>query len=344
MILDTEAFIKRERPFWRELEEMLDALDQQPGGGIRLDQLKRLHYLYQRTASDLARLRSFANAPSSRSYLEQLVARAYTEVHETRHRPHRIAPLQWFWRGFPNAFRLHGRAFSTACGAMLLGALFGAFALQLDDGAKETLIPPQFGHLYGDPSERVQREEAAPLDATVGDMSSFSAMLMTHNIRVSILAFALGIFWGFGTLVILFYNGILLGAVAYDYLLAGEGLFLLGWLLPHGAVEIPAILIAGQAGLVLGHALIGWGERIPMRRRLREVLPGLLYLLLGAALLLVWAGIVEAFFSQFHEPVLPYALKIAFGAAELCALVLFLRFAGRAAAPAARGAGEAAHA
>ncbi len=47
--------------------------------------------------------------------------------------------------------------------------------------------------------------------------------------------------------------------------------------------------------------------------------------------MLVWAGIVEAFLSQYHQPVIPYALKIAFGIAELAALSLFLARAGRTA-------------
>jgi hypothetical protein len=33
--------------------------------------------------------------------------------------------------------------------------------------------------------------------------------------------------------------------------------------------------------------------------------------------MLVWAGLVEAFFSQYHAPVLPYELKIGFGVLEL---------------------------
>ena len=65
--------------------------------------------------------------------------------------------------------------------------------------------------------------------------------------------------WGVGTIVMLFYNGVILGAVTVDYIRAGQTKFLAGWLLPHGAVEIPSILIAGQAGLVLALALIGWG-------------------------------------------------------------------------------------
>ena len=44
--------------------------------------------------------------------------------------------------------------------------------------------------------------------------------------------------------------------------------------------------------------------------------------------MLLWAGIVEAFLSQYHEPVIPYAAKIAFGCVELVLLVLYLTRAG----------------
>jgi uncharacterized membrane protein SpoIIM required for sporulation len=137
---------------------------------------------------------------------------------------------------------------------------------------------------------------------------------------------------GFGTLVVLFYNGVILGAVVVDYVAAGETTFLLGWLLPHGTIEIPAILIAGQGGLVLGSALIGWRSRAPLRMRLRVVGPDLATLIGGVAILLVWAGLVESFFSQYHEPVVPYFAKIAFGLVELGLLVSFLMLSGRSGA------------
>ena len=57
--------------------------------------------------------------------------------------------------------------------------------------------------------------------------------------------------------------------------------------------------------------------------------PDLVTLILGVALMLVYAGIVESFLSQFHEPVVPYALKIAFGLAELAGLGAYLALAGR---------------
>ena len=63
---------------------------------------------------------------------------------------------------------------------------------------------------------------------------------------------------------------------------------------------------------------------MPLRQRLRNVAPDLIALIFGLAIMLVWAGLIEAFFSQWHEPVMPYALKIGFGLVELTVLVLFL--------------------
>jgi uncharacterized membrane protein SpoIIM required for sporulation len=117
--------------------------------------------------------------------------------------------------------------------------------------------------------------------------------------------------------------------VGVDYVMAGQTVFLLGWLMPHGVIEIPAILVAGQGGLILGKALIGWGDRQRLRLRLRVLGPDLMTLIGGVAVMLVWAGIIESYLSQHHKPVLPYAVKIVFGTMELVALVWFLGFSGK---------------
>jgi uncharacterized membrane protein SpoIIM required for sporulation len=275
----------------------------------------------------LARLRTYSSEPNIRRYLESLVARAYGEIHESREKPHRVRPFFWVFTIFPRTFRRHLRAFWISTAAMFLGCIFGAFALGIDPGAKGVIMP--FSHLKGDPSERVAREEGAETDRLKGAKTYFSSYLMTHNTKVSIFTLALGMTYGIGTLILLFYNGVILGAVAFDYLAAGEGPFLMGWLLPHGAIEIPAILLAGQAGLILAGALIGWGEPLTLRMRLRKIATDLVTLIVGVAIMLVWAGIIEAFFSQYHQPVIPYAAKIGFGMMELIILTLFLSKAGK---------------
>jgi uncharacterized membrane protein SpoIIM required for sporulation len=327
MIIDLQKFSATERPVWKELEALVDRIESGASAKLTLEQARRLHYLYERTSADLAKLVTFSAEPELRRYLEALVARAYAEIHSTRHQRQRFAPGHWFLHTLPQTFRRHLKAFWLSLAITLVGCTFGAFALAFDPEAKSVIMP--FEHLHGDPSDRVAEEEAAQQDRLVGGKTSFSGYLMTHNTRVSIMTLAFGMTWGIGTVVSLFYNGTILGAVALDYVRAGETKFLLGWLMPHGVIEIPAILIAGQAGLVLANALIGWGRRERLAERFRAIAPDLVTLIFGVALMLVWAGIIEAFLSQYHEPVIPYSAKIAFGCIELVMLILFLARCGR---------------
>ena len=327
MIVNLERFLAEEQLYWQELQTALDRLEREPESRPTLDAAKRLHYLYERAAADLAKVTRFAPEAEIRRYLETLVARAYAEIHEVRRMQRRFPPLAWLFGTFPQTFRRHINAFYLAAAITGLGCLIGALILILDPGAKQVLMP--FAHLQMSPSERVQMEEEQAPDRHDGGKAGFASFLMTHNIRVSIFTFSLGVFWGLGTLFMLFYNGVLLGAVCADFVVAGEGAFVAGWLLPHGSIEIPAILLAGQAGLVLAGALIGRNSRRRWSTRLRDTGGDLVTLLGGLALLLVWAGVVEAFLSQYHEPILPYAVKIAFGGVELLLLFLFLALAGR---------------
>ena len=324
MIIDLPRFISAERPAWTELEKFLDRLDAELDHRLTIEEAHRFHFLYQKASADLARLATFASEPELRRYLETLVGRAYGEIHETRQRGTRWHPVRWFLREFPAAFRRQRAAAILSVAITLVGCLFGGFAVALDDEAKSAIMPAQFAPHLGKPSDRVKREETAKRDHLAGGHSTFAGQLMVNNIGVSIKAMALGMTWGIGTLIILFYNGVILGLVAVDYIIDGQTVFLLGWLLPHGIIEIPAILIGGQAGLVLGGALIGHGDRRALGARLRAVAPDAATLIGGVSVMLVWAGIVESFISQHHQPVLPYWLKIAFGIGEGILLIALL--------------------
>jgi uncharacterized membrane protein SpoIIM required for sporulation len=325
MIVDLPRYIEAERPYWDELGAVLAKLDAEPERRLALPEIQRLHYLYERCSADLSRLDAFATEPALRAFLESLVARAYGAIHETR------APLKIHWKkgltAFPRAFRRHMGAFRLAVAVTLLGCAFGWFALRIDPRNKAVLLP--FSNLLIPPAERVAQEEHAAQDRLKGVKASFAAQLMTHNTQVSIMAMAMGVTFGAGTLMLLFYNGVILGAVATDYIVGGQGVFLAGWLLPHGSIEIPAILLGGQAGFMLAGALIGWGDRTPRAQRLRAISADLVAIVAGAGVMLIWAGIVESFVSQYHQPVLPYGLKISFGLCELAALTFFLGWAGR---------------
>lgn len=327
MILDLDKFIAKERFFWDELADLLRRQDAQPDRRQSLEEAKRFYYLYQRTSSDLVKLKTFAGEAETTRFLERLVARSYSCLHEDGGEQVPFRPWQWFTRTFPATFRRHWIAFFLSFGTFCLGAGLGAGALKLNYESKADFIPPQFSHLNEKPSKRVEREEKKDFDAFQG-RHAFSAQLMTHNTKVTIMTMVTGFLWGVFTLILLFYNGTLIGVVIYDYLTDGQGVFLSAWLLPHASFELPAIFIGGQAGLIIAHTMFGWGTNLRLRQRFARIRGDLLTLVGGAGLLLIWAGIVESFLSQYHDPQF-YPWKIGFGAVQLLALILYLTLCGR---------------
>jgi uncharacterized membrane protein SpoIIM required for sporulation len=329
MLIDIQRFLTQEKPFWDELEAALDRLDASDGSRLGVGDAERLHYLYERVLADLSRLRTFSSERELRMHLEALAARAYGMIHDTRPVAVAVRPGRWIREVFPAAFARHIAAFRLSCAAMLVGCIAGVFALAVNPASRGELMP--FRQLMQSPAERVAQEEKAGEGHLRGRKTSGAAFYMTHNTRVALYTAAMGVTWGIGTILLLFSNGVMMGIVAADYVMAGKTTFLVAWLLPHGSVEIPAILIAAQAGLVLAGALLARRSRLPLRARLRAIRADFLTLLLGVALMLVWAGFVEAFLSQYHEPIIPYWFKIMLGAVELVLVCFYLTWAGRAA-------------
>jgi uncharacterized membrane protein SpoIIM required for sporulation len=327
MILDVEKFIRNRRSEWDEFEAMVGSLESNTSLRLNLEEAQRYHYLYERIAADLAKLNTYASEPRTRSYLEGLVARGFGEMHGTARRLPFSKAFMKLITSFPQTVRRHARLFAIVMALFFGGAVFGALAIAYDSDSKSVLMP--FSHLLGDPSDRVAEEEARKEDHMDGSKSAFSAQLMTHNTQVAIFTLALGMTFGVGTSILLFYNGVLIGAVIMDYILAGESVFLVGWLLPHGSVEIPAILLAGQGGLLLGKTLLFARGRMALAQRLKEIRGDLVVIIFGVGAMLIWAGVIESFFSQYHEPMLPYAVKIVFGTLQMIGVVVYFTYAGR---------------
>jgi len=327
VILDLDRFQAQARPRWRDLESLLAALESRPDRRLNPTEVEQLQELYAQVAADLNRVTHGALAHELRQYLERLVGRAYAELYfAPPSRPEIWRPRHWLriFTAFPEAFRRQSRYFALAVLITVLGCTFGGLAVHYDPASVDVLLPADY---LRNPGHRVHEEEQAQGThrQSAQTEAAFSAQLITHNIQVALLAAALGVTFGIGTALLLFENGVLLGAVAIHYTQQGFGLFMTAWLLPHGVFEIPSILIAGQAGFYLARLLLHRREDRNLRHSMREWL----VLVVGLAMMLVWAGIMEAFFSQHHAPVLPYGFKVAVAAAELVLLTIYLLLIGR---------------
>jgi len=327
VIFDLERFQVQAGPRWRDLESLLAVLESRPDRRVNPPEAEQLQELYAQVAADLNRVTHGALAPELRQYLERLVARAYAELYYAPTLRSEVwQPRRWLriFTAFPETFRRNAHYFALAVLITLLGCAFGGLAVRYDPASVDVLLPADY---LRNPGQRVHEEEQGQgrrLDSAQTE-AAFSAQLIRHNIQVALLAAALGVTFGVGTALLLFENGVLLGAVAVHYTQRGFGLFMTAWLLPHGVFEIPSILIAGQAGFYLARLLLHRREDRDVRQSMREWL----VLVAGLAMMLVWAGIMEAFFSQHHAPVLPYAFKVAVAAAELVLLTIYLLLIGR---------------
>lgn len=326
MILNLERFQAQARPRWNDLESLLTTLENRPDRHLNSAEAEQLQDLYARVAADLNRVTHGALAPELKQYLERLVGRAYAELYYAPPmRSELWQPRRWLrmFTAFPEAFRRQSRYFALAVLVTLLGCALGGLAVRYDPASVDVLLPADY---LRNPGERVHNEEQGQSRHTDSAQieAAFSAHLIRHNIQVALLAAALGVTFGIGTALLLFENGVLLGAVAVHYTRQGFGLFMSAWLLPHGVFEIPSILIAGQAGFYLARMLLRRREDRNLHQSMREWL----LLVAGLAMMLVWAGIMEAFFSQHHAPVLPYGFKIAVAAAELVLLMAYLLLVG----------------
>jgi uncharacterized membrane protein SpoIIM required for sporulation len=318
--MNIERFVNDRRSVWLELEALLDRAE---SADLSREETQTLVMLYRRACSDLNRVRAHTANPEILGYLNQLAGRGYRFVYQASYSETvRAAFARLITRDIPATFRRERNWVALAAAAFLLGTLFGAVAVAIDPANGDRLIPSMFA--TASPSERVADIESGEerIDR-LEEALAFGASLYTHNIRVSFLAFSLGALTIVGGLWLLFYNGMILGAIAALYILDDVSLFFFAWVGPHGALELPAIIFGGAAGLLAGRAFLMPGN-LTRNASLRRVLPSVWRMIIATALTLVLAGIIEGSISQFSARWVPYELKIAMALLLFTGLMTYL--------------------
>jgi uncharacterized membrane protein SpoIIM required for sporulation len=308
-----------------ELERLVRRANARASERLSLLESARLATLYRWAASELLRARQADEESGALAYLEGLVRAAYVAVYApaAKHRAWILGRL--LCHDFPRLVREELWLVLFAALFITLGAASGALVVHYDPSSLSVVVPEL--HQDQTPLERVRQEaERGSFDA--GGSAVFSSFLFTHNIQVTFLVFALGLSFGLGTAVVLFWNGIPLGALAAQYLGSGQGPFFFAWILPHGVIELTVVAIAGGAGFVLARGLLRPGPRSrPLA--LQQEAKRAVQMVLGGMPLLVVAGLVEGTVSQLHPPLMPLSLKLTIA---LCLALLnfaYLTWAGR---------------
>ncbi len=309
-MLSTTWLEKRKR-HWTRLEELLDFADRNGLASLTREDLRDLGLLYRQMAADLAAIREDPTSVHVARYVNQLLTRAHNTIYAAeRARP--LGALGFFRHTFPLVFRRNLSCCLLALAVFAGGGLVGAALCRQDPDFKTKVLGPQMV----DTIERRQMWTHSIL--TIKPLAS--SMIMTNNLSVSFTTFALGITGGIGTLYMLALNGLMLGVIGMACWSSGMSLALWSFVAPHGVLELPAIFIAGGAGLRVAQGLLFPGFR-PRRHSLAEAGGEAVKLLLGCVPVLVVAGIVEGFVSPTS---LVVPLKFAMAAALFLLLLAYL--------------------
>jgi uncharacterized membrane protein SpoIIM required for sporulation len=291
---------RRER--WQELTQLLDRCARGGLGALSVAEVKRLCQLYRQATMDLSRARTAGDDPGLVLYLNHLAARAHGQVY--RSRPVNLRPaLTFLSHTFPSLVRRRARPILVSAAVFLLTTLASFLAVLRQPDLAYSLFDERVVEFENVRLERQEGEYRGNFTFEVGESPLVAVMIIGNNIKVAVLAFAFGALCCLPGVLLLVYNGRMVGTLTG---LAWNHGFLRDFyalILTHGVLELTAITIAGGAGLLLGWALIAPGQ-LPRRDALRLAAGDGVGLLAGAAALLVVAGLIEAHVTpHFSQPV-----------------------------------------
>jgi len=304
-------WIQKRTPHWERLTALVAAADTARMRGLSRAELQELALLYRQVASDLSTLRQDRTSAALAGQINHLLARAHHIIYSSRKSTWRNFFL-YLWEGYPRVFRQQiGFVFASLV-IMLVGAVVAAGFTLANPHFAEPILGP--GRLSSIQHHRMWTESVVTVapQATSG--------IMTNNLAVSFTAFAGGLLFGFGTLSILFMNGLELGAVGVACQKAGMAIPLWSFVAPHGSLELPAIVIAGAAGLRLGYGMLFPGI-YRWKDSVAQAGAEAVKIVSGVIPLLIIAGCLEGFFSPSAAPV---ALKFLVGSVLFVLLNVWL--------------------
>jgi uncharacterized membrane protein SpoIIM required for sporulation len=305
-VANLDDFVATRAPSWEELERLVGAARNRPAR-LGADGVLQLGALYRGAAADLAHARREYPGHPIVARLERLVARARQLVYHGSSSG--VTLREFVSRGYWRRIRERRLLLVTAIVCFAVPALLAGYWAWRDPGAASGLVPAAFE------SVTEPRPAGEDLGLSVDEQTDMAARIFTNNIRVTMLAFAGGMLLGLGTLFVLLFNGVMLGAIAGLAIGAGNAQSFFELVVAHGVLELSCIAVGGLAGLRLASGIVDPGNR-PRSEALREEARAAVELVLGTAAWLVVAGLVEGFVTPAGTG-LTTVLVVGFGLAAL---------------------------
>jgi uncharacterized membrane protein SpoIIM required for sporulation len=294
LVLKSSEFRKGREASWHELEALVDRVERKGARALSLDELQRLPILYRAALSSLSVARTIALDRNLLLYLENLALRAFLCVYGPRVDV-RDGIGTFFARDLPRAVRAARWHVFIAALCLFVGVAAGFLLAVQDESWVSTLLPSGLAGGRGPASTRADlynKEIFAPWPGFAASFGVFANVLFSHNTAVGLLAFGLGLAAGVPTVMLMVYQGLMIGAFVALHYNRDLTVDFLGWLSIHGVTELTAIVLFAAAGLVVAEKLLFPGrysriESLAMHGRQAG------YIAVGGILMLFVAALLE---------------------------------------------------
>lgn len=310
------------RADWEELEKLLSEVrgNRKAQQGV---QGERVAALYRRTCEHLALSRARAYPAYLVDRLEHVTSEAHQAIYQQRdfglRRLRSLAAVE-----FPRAVRKHAAYVWVATAVFVLPTLILGVLVYLRPEMILSMVDAhnaaEFERMYSGAEEAIGRHRDADTDW------SMFGYYIRHNIGLAFQCFASGLLAGIGSLFFLAFNGAFFGALAGYLTERGLGETFYSFVVTHAAFELTAIVLAGAAGLRIGHSLLAPG-RLTRRQALVAASRESVVIIYGVTSLLLIAAAVEAFWSSARW--VPPEVKYAVAAACWIGVLAYLTLQGR---------------
>ena len=313
-----QGFITRREKFWNEFEAVIRGNKKE----LR-NKAAWLPLAFRELCQDLNTAKANGFDPYIIERLNSLVLDGNQILYAQHSWSPRLIAI-FFYRTFPQAVRSQWRSLAAAFLLFYAPLFFFLFLCIRQPGMVYQLLGEEMiqnlERMYDPSSDYYLSPRDVSSDA---DMFGF---YIYNNISIAFRTFAGGIIAGIGSLLILCFNGIFIGAAAGHIINVGFGETFFPFVIAHSSFELTAIVLSAQAGLLLGYRLFftgGLSRAASIKLAGKTALP----IISGAAGMLVAAAAIEAFWSSRHE--FSLALRYGSGAALWLFVIFYFAFAGR---------------
>jgi len=326
-----EQFEKLYEPVWKQMDLQLARMmgskksqEQQVQGDSAGHEFASFPANYKKLCNHYALAKSRQYSPVLVARLHHLVLLGHQCLYTSKRSWFRNA-LVFIAAGFPQAVRQNARYFYLSLLIFLLPATVAGYFTYTDPVMIYSIMDDRqvsrMEYMYDPQNKKPGRD----MERTAETNVKMFGFYIRHNISIGFRTFAGGMLFGVGTVFSLFYNGIILGGISGHLSHAPYGMVFWPFVAGHGSFELTAIIISGAAGIILASGLVMPGN-LTRGSALRKVAPASLQLVMGAAMMLVIAAFIEAFWSPSS---LPPEVRFAVAGLLWSLVILYFIFAGR---------------